>query len=330
MCPRTLYPKSRNRNQTHRRLRLGVSSCLLGERVRYDGSHKRDAYVAQTLNKYFDLVPLCPEVAIGLGVPRAPIHLVGSMSHPHALRVHDPAVDVTAQLKRYGRRMARAERDLSGYIFKSRSPSCGLVRVPVRTPKGPRCGRGIYAAAVLKALPLLPAEEEGRLGDPRVRDNFIERVFAYRRWRELEVSGITAARLRAFHAAHELALLAHGPGHYRALGRIVARTQRGDIGHLSRAYGRRFMAALQSPATRERHARALTMAAKTLEPRLGGPDRAELLDAIRAYRAGKAFRAMPLTLLRRHLRRFPHPELARQTYLNPDPLELKLRAAQRR
>jgi len=307
--------------------RLGISSCLLGQRVRYDGHRKRDSYVSDTLARHFELVPVCPEVAIGLGVPRPPIRLVGSVTHPRAVGVDDPALDVTVALAAYGRRQARALDGICGYIFKSKSPSCGLERVKVyrRGAAAPRVGTGIYAAAFRAAAPLVPLEEEGRLNDPARRDSFLERAFAYHRWQELKAAGVTAARLVEFHAAHKLVLMAHGPARYAALGRVVARAGRGSIRMTAARYIEGFMQALARPATRRMHANVLMHVAGYLKRQLDAGDRAELRQAIEAYRTTAMPLLVPVTLLRHHFRRHPDPWIARQAYLYPDAHELTLR-----
>jgi uncharacterized protein YbgA (DUF1722 family)/uncharacterized protein YbbK (DUF523 family) len=309
------------------RIRLGISSCLLGQRVRYDGNHKHDGFITGTLGRFFEFVPLCPEVAIGLGVPRAPIRLVGPAAAPRAVGTNDPALDVTDQLEDYGRRMARELDDISGYIFKSKSPSCGKERVKVyqRGAMPAKHGRGVYAAAFLTARPGLPAEEEGRLNDPRLRENFIERIFCYRRWQALEASGLTAARLVEFHTRHKLALLAHGTEGYRQLGRLVALAGRKGLRTLAGEYIRRFMDALAQPATPARHANVMMHLMGYLKQQLDAADKAELLELIHGFRTGAAPLAAPLTLLRHHFRSSPHPYVAHQTYLYPDPRELLLR-----
>ena len=309
------------------RIRLGISSCLLGQRVRYDGNHKHDGFITDTLGRFFEFVPVCPEVAIGLGVPRAPIRLTGLAAAPRAVGIDNPALDVTDSLAACGRRMARELDDISGYIFKSQSPSCGMERVKVYHRGGmpAKHGRGVYAAAFLTARPGLPAEEEGRLNDPRLRENFIERVFSYRRWQAVEAAGVTAARLAEFHAHHKLALLTHGTETHRQLGRLVAQAGRKGLRVLADDYIRRFMAALAYPATPARHANVMMHLLGYLKQELDADDKAELLEQIHAFRAGEAPLAAPLTLLRHHFRRFPHPYVAQQTYLYPDPRELLLR-----
>ena len=309
------------------RIRLGISSCLLGQKVRFDGNHKHDSFLSGTLGQFFEWVPVCPEVAIGLGVPRPPIRLAGSPASPRAVGVKDATIDVTDKLAAYGKRQAHALENLSGYIFKSKSPSCGLERVKVYQAAGAPAanGRGIYADAFLSAQPWLPAEEEGRISNPRLRENFIERVFVYRRWQELVARGLTASRLVEFHAHHKLALMAHDVEAHRALGRLVAQAGRRNLKILAHDYLTRLMEALKRPASPARRANVLMHLMGYLKKHLDAADKAELLDLIHAYRQGETLLAAPLTLLKHHLRRFPDPCIANQTYLHPDPRELLLR-----
>lgn len=309
------------------KIRLGVSSCLLGQKVRFDGGHKHDCFLTGTFGKYFEWVPVCPEVAIGLGVPRPPIRLVGAPTSPRVVGVKDATIDVTDRLAAYGKRQAHALGDLSGYIFKSQSPSCGMERVKIHRAGGTPAanGRGIYADAFLSVQPWLPAEEEGRLSHPRWRENFIERVFVYHRWQELLSRGLTASRLVEFHAHQELVLMAHDAKAWRALGRLVTRAGRRRPQELGHDYIKQLMVALKRPATPARHAKVLRRLAGRLQTHLDATAKAELLESIHAYRRGVAPLAAPLTLLRHHFRRFPDPTVARQTYLNPDPRELLLR-----
>ncbi len=307
-------------------IRLGISSCLLGQRVRYDGKHKRDAYIAGILARDFEFVPVCPEVAIGLGVPRAPIELVGVASAPRALGVEDAALDVTRPLAAHGRRMARALPDISGYIFKSRSPSCGIAKVPVRG-SGQRTGAsGIYAAAFMAARPLLPVEDEDRLKDAQVRENFIQRVLVYHRWQQLAAQGVSAARLVDFHAAHKLVIMAHGISHYRRLDQLVATLATRPIHKLARVYIQQLMRILAEPATVKRHSQVLMHLMRYLKKSLDAEDQAELLQQIHAYRLGHVPLVLPLTLLRRHFQCHPHDDVIRQVYLYPPAHEPKRRA----
>lgn len=303
-------------------VRIGISSCLLGQKVRYDGGHKRVSYIVRTLTRHVDLVPVCPEVGIGLGVPRAPIHLIQHADRIRAIGVDDTTIDVTDALAAYGRAMSRSLHGISGYIFKQRSPSCGLHGVPVHG-NGARRGRGIYADAFLGAHGDLPTADETDLVGPALRDNFLERVFAYRRWQTLLADGVTVAGLTAFHAIHTLALMAHSPRSVAELGRMVADV--GKVEHTSGRYIARFMEVLSHPATPARHENVLLHIMGYLKKKLGPRDKAEVLDAIRRYRANRAPRSVVLTLLRRHFRRHPDAYMLQQTYLYPSVEEKTLR-----
>jgi uncharacterized protein YbgA (DUF1722 family)/uncharacterized protein YbbK (DUF523 family) len=309
------------------KIRIGISSCLLGEEVRFDAGHKRDAYVTGTLGRYFDFVPVCPEVAIGLGVPREPIRLVGDADSPRAVGVRNPALDVTDRLAEFGRRMGRELGPISGYIFKSKSPSCGMERVKLFQDAGPasKKGVGLYAREIMRARPLLPVEEEGRLNDPVLRENFIERVFAYHRWQRLTASRLTPGKLVDFHAAHKLSLMAHGPEQYRSLGRLVAQAGTRPIAGLGEEYITAFMEAMKRRATPSRHANVLLHLSGYLKRALDREDKAELREVIESYRLGYVPLIVPVTLIKHHFRRHPDAYVARQSYLNPHPQELMLR-----
>lgn len=303
------------------RLTLGISACLLGEPVRYDGGHKRDRYILEQLAPHFDFRPLCPEMAIGLGAPRPPLRLVQEGASIRARGIADPSLDVTADLAAFGLRVAEAAHDLSGYLFKARSPSCGMARVPVhnQTGRAHTHGRGIYADAVLNHLPLLPAEEEDRLQDAVLRENFLERVYAYARWRTLLAQGPTVEALVQFHTSHKLLLMAHGSEPLRGLGRIVASLGQIPLAEVTAQYGPAFMRALRYQATRKRHANVLYHAMGYLKRQLAPLDKTELTETIEAYRQGDVPRLAPISLMRHHLRRHPHPYLTQQVYWNGAP-----------
>jgi uncharacterized protein YbgA (DUF1722 family) len=248
---------------------------------------------------------------------------VGDPARPQAVGVEEPTLDVTDRLETFGRRAARELAPLSGVVLKARSPSCGL-QVKVHGAERRTMGQGLFAHALLETHPTLPAIDEEALGDPLQRDNFLERVFAWRRWQELEATGITAARLAAFHTAHKLVLMAHSPVRYRALGRMIADAEGTPRARADR-YRDEFMATLALPATAHRHANVLQHLMGYLKRQLDGDAKAELLDAIDAVRLGRAAPAVPLTLLRHHFRRHPHPWAASQIYLHPSPAEALLR-----
>lgn len=308
-------------------IRIGVSACLLGQEVRYDGGHKHNAYLTGSLARYFEFVPFCPEVSIGLGIPRAPIRLEARHDEVRAVGVRDPDLDVTDALLAYGSAVADAHRDLSGYIFKKGSPSCGLERVKIYSAKGMPAGkgRGLYARALTARLGLLPVEEEGRLMDPVLRENFIERVFVYHRWQGLMRQGLTPAALVDFHTRHKFSILAHDEQRYRELGRMVSEAGRAALDELAPRYADTLMAALSRRATRRRHTNVLMHVMGYLKRYLDSDDKAELLELIDSYRVGQVPLIVPITLLKHHLRKHPDPYIQQQYYLSPHPEELMLR-----
>ena len=311
----------------HDDINIGISSCLLGEPVRFDSGHKRDAWITATLSRYFRFRPYCPEVAIGLGIPRAPIRLLRIDGQLRVRGVRDPALDVTDRLADFAARTLPELGDLCGYIFKSRSPSCGAFRVKVYSVNGHPDGsaEGAFAAAVKLAMPLLPVEEEGRLGDARLRENFITRVFVYQRWRRLRADGIDAAGLVAFHSDHKYLLMAHNQAAYGRLGQLVAAAGEGDIEARAEDYAAELMAALARPATARGHCNVLSHLLGYLKRDLDAADRGELVDTIEAYRRGELPLIVPITLFNHHFRRHPKPYIERQVYLHPHPRELALR-----
>ncbi len=309
-------------------VRLGVSACLLGERVRYDGGHKRDSFLADTLGPFVEWVPVCPEVEIGLGTPRDTIRLVGREDAPR-LVVERTGEDLSARMRRFSAAKARelATFGLDGYVLKRASPSCGLFRVRVYGEDGQpgRVGRGLYAAAVVEHLPALPVEEEGRLTDARLRENFVERIFAAARWRRFTADRPRLRDLVAFHARQKYAVLAHSPSMYHALGRLVAGAGTTTPRPLFAEYGARLADALAVPASRARHVNVLQHMAGFFKRDLSADERAELLETFEAYRAGLVPLVVPITLVKHHVRRLGVTYLADQVYLNPHPRELMLR-----
>ena len=309
------------------KLRLGVSSCLLGNEVRYDGGHKRHLFLTDLLAPFVEWVPVCPEVEAGFGTPRESMRLVRDGDEVRLLTVRTKH-DVTAQLQKAVAARVRqlAAVDLDGYVLKKDSPSCGLFRVKVygASGAGERTGRGLFAAGLADAQPFLPLEEEGRLADPVLREAFIERVFAYRRLRELGAAPLRAGDLMRFHARHKLLLLAHAPAAYARLGRLVA----GAKGRVPRAlfeqYAAGFMEALAVPATRGRHVNVLQHMAGYFDAADSG-SRRELTESIADYGRGLVPLVVPLTLIAHYARRHEVSYLLEQVYLQPHPKELMLR-----
>jgi len=309
-------------------LRVGVSSCLLGSEVRFDGGHKRDRFLTDDLAPFVTWVPVCPEVELGLGTPRPTLRLERDGED---VRMVEPKTgrDRTRPMRRFARRRVRelGPEELCGYVLKKDSPSCGLERVKVYGGDAParREGRGLFAEALVAAFPALPVEDEGRLCDAGIRENFLVRLFAYRRLRALFRGRWRVRDLVAFHTAHKLQLLAHTPKAYAALGRLVAEAKRLPRRELRERYEHDFMAALARRATPGRNTNVLQHMAGHLRDGLTDADRAELAEVIEDYRRGSLPLVVPLTLLRHHARRLEVDYLLGQVYLDPHPKELLLR-----
>lgn len=317
-----------NESTTGPKLRLGVSSCLLGEPVRWNGGHKRDRFLVGTLGRYVQWVPVCPEVEMGLSTPRETLRLIGDPASPR-LWMTKTEEDYTEEMRAWSRarldELARLE--LHGYVLKKDSPSCGLFRVKVygKAQVPTREGRGIFAEELVRALPLLPIEEEGRLHDMGLRENFIQRVFVYYRWVQLLKEGPSPGGLVRFHSAHKLTMMAHSPNIHQQLGRLTANAGRRDWRALTDEYGALLMQGLAERTSRGKHANVLQHLMGFVKDDLTGSDKEELLGLIRDYQAELIPLIVPLTLLRHHLRRPQVPDwVHQQVYLNPYPKELAL------
>lgn len=315
-------------NADDRPIKIGISACLLGEKVRFDGGHKHDRYLTDTLGGYFEWVPVCPEVELGLGTPRETIQLV-RIDRQVRLRSTKTRVDLTEQMNQYAksRAAALAKEDLSGYVLKKDSPSCGMERVKVYPPQGSpqRNGVGLFAQALLEQFPHLPVEEEGRLCDPKLRENWICRVFAYHALQSLWSRRWTVGKLVDFHTRYKFVLLAHSEKDYRELGRLVAAAKSLPRAELRARYETTFMTALKKIATARKNANVLQHMLGFLKKDLDVPSKHELLEHIEDYRQGLVPLVVPLTLLRHYVRILDVEYLRDQVYLNPHPKELALR-----
>lgn len=309
---------------------VGISQCLMGAPVRYDGGHKHSSYCTRTLSAWFSFVPVCPEMGIGMGAPRESIHLQGSLENDdiRAVGNRTATLDVTGKLVAYGVEKATELSYLRGYILQGRSPSCGMERIKVYHENGHPLGKtspGLYAREFMRIQPLLPVEEEGRLQDAHLRENFVARIFAYHRWRTLLDQGLTLASLQDFHARHKYLLLSHHQPAYRYLGRVVAHAHQRPLEDVANEYGRVFMETLKRVASNRNHANVLHHLMGYVKHELDSYSKEELLHLIDQYRQGRVPLIAPLTLLKHHLKRHPNAYLDKQVYLEPHPPELMLR-----
>ena len=312
------------------RIPIGISQCLLGSPVRFNGGHKHSRLCTVQLGDCFELVPFCPEVSIGLGTPREPIRLVGDPSQPRVVGSKTSSLDVTDELRSYGRKVANEQTQLCGFILMQKSPSCGMERVKVYQANGyPAQGTaaGAFAAELMRQRPLLPVEEEGRLHDPVLRENFVTRVMVYAAWQQLQFEGLSAESLLAFHARHKYLLLAHHPEHYQRMGRLLANLSAVDLPHIAETYFELLMVALKKVANRGTHSNVLAHIAGHFKRVLSSDERQELDTLIADYRQGQVPLVVPLTLLKHHLMKHPDDYLHQQAYLQPHPPGLSLRNA---
>ncbi|MFT7669805.1 MAG: hypothetical protein ACI8X5_002512 [Planctomycetota bacterium] len=309
-------------------LRLGVSSCLLGEEVRFDGGHKRNRFVSDVLGAWVEWVPVCPEVEVGMGIPRPTIHLEGKKEAPRLL-APSTGEDFTEPMNSYADRKL-GELDilgLDGYVLKSKSPSCGMERISLykNGMKGERNGVGLFAAKLMERMPQLPIEEEGRLNDPLLRENFVERILCRSRWRQALRLGLTRKRLVHFHTAHKLLLRAHDETGYRNLGTLVGSAGTISDEELFAQYELVFQSCLRTKTSVKKHTNVLQHAMGYLKDVLGSAEKHELLSAIEDYRLGLLPLIVPLTLLRFNVNRHDIDYLQGQLYFDPHPKELMLR-----
>ncbi len=310
-------------------IRIGVSSCLLGEKVRYDGQHKHDSYIAGILSQWFEFVPVCPEFELGLGVPREPMRLEGDPDHPRLVTIKTRR-DLTGAMQTWcDQRVENLEKEnLCGFIFKSKSPSSGMERVKVYPENGGmpvKQGRGLFARAFMDHFPYLPVEEEGRLHDSALRENFIERVFTLKRWREMLAKDSSRSGLVKFHEQHKYLLMAHSIPHYRELGRIVAGMKGQRLPRIQADYHDRMMKALALRATVKKHVNVLQHMAGYFKKQLEADEKKELQEVIGRYRDGYVPLIVPVTIINHYVRKYDQPYLKSQYYLNPHPIELQLR-----
>jgi len=310
------------------RVRLGISSCLLGNAVRWNSGHKMDRYLTRTLGQFVDYVPVCPEVEAGFGVPRESMRLVGDPEKPRLI-TFKTKTDQTDQMLRWARKRVKEleKEDLHGFIFKSDSPSSGMIRVKVYTEKGMpvKKGVGMFAREFMTHFPLIPAEDDGRLHDPNIRENFIERIFALRRWRQTVDNGKNMGSLVDFHTRNKLLILSHSPKHYKVMGKLVAQGKQMPLKELYAQYETTLMEALALKTTPKKNLNVLQHLMGYFKKQLSKDEKQELLDVFDRYRREFVPLVVPLTLINHFVRKYDQPYLKLQTYLNPHPVELKLR-----
>lgn len=311
-----------------KKIRIGISTCLLGESVRYNGGHQRDRWLTDTLGRFAEYVPVCPEVECGLGIPREPMRLVGDPDDPRLL-TRETRIDHTGRMNKWAKKRLDelADEDLRGFVFKSRSPSSGMTGVKVYDETGTRIrkGRGLFAGAFMDRYPLLPVEDDGRLHDDRLRENFIERIFVNDRWLNMLEGGRKPGKLVEFHARHKLLILSHSRKHLKELGALVAGAGKTDPDRLFGRYIEILMDGLKLLATEKKNTDVLMHAMGYFKKVLSADEKKELLEIIERYRTGTIPLVVPLTLLGHYVRKYRPEYLMGQYYLMPHPHELMLR-----
>lgn len=309
-------------------IKIGISSCLLGNKVRYDGGHSHDRFLTQTLGLFTEYVPVCPEVECGMPTPREAVRLVGDPENPK-LMTQKTAVDKTDQMNVWikGRLEKLAGENLCGFIFKSKSPSSGLYRIRVYGEDGSitKNGTGLFARAFTRAFPRVPVEEAGRLNDPKLRENFIENIFSLQRWRKLRSQNMTLGGLVEFHTQNKLQILSHNQEIYRQMGKLVANGKDVDINPLFDRYEELLLKALNLQTTLKKNINVLQHILGYFKKNLNNDEKQELLTIIDQYRSGYVPLIVPITLIKHYVMKYDQPWLKIQTYLNPHPFELKLR-----
>ena len=310
------------------KIRLGISTCLLGENVRYDGGHRRDRFIIETLGQFVEFVPVCPEVECGLPIPRESMHLAGDPESPRLVTTRT-RIDHTERMVNWARKRVREleKENLCGFIFKSNSPSSGMERVKIYDEHGrvQKIGVGMFARAFMDHFPLLPVEEDGRLHDIRLRENFIERIFALKRWRELLDSNQRRGKLVAFHTQHKLLIMSHSQKHSRILGKLVAEAKKIPAEQLYSQYQMLFMEALRLKTTIKKNINVLQHMMGYFKKQLSADEKRELLETIDQYRNEYIPLIVPVTLIMHYVRKYDQTYLKEQLYLSPHPIELKLR-----
>ncbi|MDR7119458.1 DUF523 and DUF1722 domain-containing protein [Rheinheimera soli] len=311
-------------------IQIGVSACVLGQKVRFDAGHKASDFCNRTLAPFVSYVPVCPEQAIGLGVPRAAIRLqLNADQQVRLVNSKDSSIDHTDTMEQFTDKLLPELKQLSGYIVCAKSPSCGMERVRLNDQHGNQLGKvgvGVFTQKLMHRYPWLPVEEDGRLLDSNLKENFVTRIFACHDYQQMLQSGFTVGKLVAFHSRYKFLVMAHSPTAYRELGRLVAQAKLFEPDELAQRYLLHLMQALKQQATRKQQANVLMHLQGFFKKMLSSEAKQELLKLIHKYRQGHLPLLAPLTLLRHHLSQHPHQYVAAQQYLQPFPDELGLRA----
>ena len=310
------------------KFKIGISSCLLGNEVRWNGGHKLDKYLTNTLGKFVEYVPVCPEVEAGFGIPRESMRLVGDPDKPRLITFKSKTDHTDRMLSWAQKRVRELEKeDLCGFIFKSDSPSSGMIRVKVYNEKGMphKVGVGMFARAFMAQFPLIPVEDDGRLNDPVIRENFILQIFTMKRWRDNLVGKRSMGKLVDFHTRNKLLIMSHSQKHYRLMGKLVAEGKKLGIIDLYDQYQQQLMEALKLKTTIKKNINVLQHLMGYFKKQLSGDEKQELLEVFNHYRSELVPLVVPITLINHYVRKYDQPYLKQQTYLNPHPVELKLR-----
>ena len=310
------------------KIKIAISSCLVGNKVRYDGGHKRSKYCLDVMSDWFDYTPICPEMGIGMPTPRPPIHLVETDKNIRVKMVDDHSIDVTDELKSFAQRTLADIRNISGYVVIRNSPSCGMQRVKVYHENGNPANQsssGTYIGEIMRLRPELPVEEEGRLSDPKLRENFINRVFAYHEWQSMVLNQPTLKNLVAFHSRYKYLIMAHSYQAYKDLGRLVANDGSRHIHQIIAEYEQLLMQTLKKIASSKSHSNVLYHILGYLKRDISSDAKKELVKVIEQYRSGVITLIVPITLINHYISQFDSEYISNQAYLNPHPIELGLR-----
>lgn len=308
---------------------VGISSCLMGENVRFNGGHTRSRFCIDHLSKVFVFSAYCPEVAIGLGVPREPIRMVGDAESPRVVSTKDESLDYTDDLYDYGRKIAQESQHLCGYILMKKSPSCGFSSAKIYQGTQSIMGKhsGMFTRGLMDESPLLPVEEDGRLNDAGLRENFIARVYAFYDWKTTMSDKPILRNLIAFHSRYKYMLMAHNQQVYRSLGQFVAKVRKVDVEESAQVYIKAFMSGIAKPASKENHVNTLYHLLGYLRETVEGEVRQELAKEIESYRTGAVNLSVPVAMLRHYLKLYGSDYVNQQAYLEPHSYDLGLRNA---